>query len=194
MKEKETKEKDVKIKNKDESKKENNKKLSIPLLALIIIALIAIILIIMYIISICNPKKEMKPAPDVEIDYNLLNTEVNNGNITMQSETNAELKDGVKRNIAPKIKQEKSYNDLIIKDAIIEASGGMSQFIAKVQNPYDKSIEENEVEVIFLDENGNEITKLESVIPTLEAKGESEMNLATEIDITNANDYTIKSK
>ena len=66
----------------------------------ILIAIIMLILIAYLLITFSKKEEEpeLKPAPNTTIDYNLLNAERNDGNIVMEDGTNAEVKDGVKRN------------------------------------------------------------------------------------------------
>ena len=90
--------------------------------------------------------------------------------------------------------EQKTYNDMIVKNARIEASGGNSQFIAVVENPYDKPIESEEVEVVFINEDGSEIARIETTFPELEPNGTSELGASTDIDITTAYDFYISLK
>lgn len=160
----------------------------------IIIAILIIVAIAYLIIRFSKPEEELKPAPNTTIDYNLLNVERSNGNIVMENEANAEVKDGVKRNTSSKLVEEKTYNDIKIKDARIEATGGMSQFSATVENPYDENIEEEIVDVVFVNEDGSEITRIETIIPNLEPNSTSEISASTDLDITTAYDFYIEAK
>ncbi len=137
-------------------------------------------------------KKGLEPAPNTTIDYNSLNVEKSNGNIVMENDTNAEIKDGTKRNISDKLVEEKTYNDMKIRDARIEATGGSSQFIATVENIYDKIVETQEIYIVFLNEDGSELTTITTSIPDLEPNSISEINASTDIDITIAYDFYIK--
>lgn len=202
---KEIKQKKNKAKVKEESKKdskkektakekitkENNKKQKL-IKILLIILVIVIFAIIAYFMLTAKPDKELKPAPDIEIDYSQLEVKRDDGQINMTDTEFAKIKDGVKRNNSEKVKEEKEFNSLKILDGAIEASGGMSQFIAVVQNPYDKKIEEQIVKVVFVNQDGSPIAEIESVIPELEPNSENKINIVTELDITNAYDYYIK--
>ena len=160
----------------------------------IIIAILIIVAIAYLIIRFSKPEEELKPAPNTTIDYNLLNVERSNGNIVMENEANAEVKDGVKRNTSSKLVEEKTYNDIKIKDARIEATGGMSQFSATVENLYDENIEEEIIDVVFVNEDGSEITRIETIIPNLEPNSTSEISASTDLDITTAYDFYIEAK
>lgn len=187
--------KDTKVKKEKEEIEENRKEIKINVIKLLVIVLV--IVIITYLLIAFTKKEEepqLKPAPNTTIDYNLLNIERSDGNIVMENGTNAEVKDGVKRNTSSKLTEQKTYNDMIIKDARIEAAGGNSQFIATVENPFDKKIESEEVEVVFTNEDGSELARVETVFPELEPNSTAEINASTDIDITIAYDFYIQRK
>ena len=162
-----------------------------------IVVIVLIVILIAYLLIAFSKKDEdkgLKPAPNTTIDYNLLNVERSNGNIVMEDGTNAEVKDGVKRNTSSKLQEERTYNDMNIRDARIEATGGMSQFAATVENPYDKNIEGEFVDVVFINEDGSELARVETFFPDLEPNSTSEINASTDIDITSAYDFYIEAK
>ena len=190
---KKTNEKEENLKKSNTEGKTSNIKVTIIKVA---IAIIMLILVAYLLITFSKKEEEpeLKPAPNTTIDYNLLNVERSDGNIVMEDDTNAEVKDGVKRNTSTKVTEQKTYNDMIVKNARIEASGGNSQFIAVVENPYDKPIESEEVEVVFINEDGSEIARIETTFPELEPNGTSELGASTDIDITTAYDFYIALK
>lgn len=177
----------------NEKNKKTEKSLRVNAAKCIVVVLIVIVIAYL-IIAFSKKDEELKPAPNTSIDYNLLNVERSNGNIVMEDGTNAEVKDGVKRNTSSKLLEEKIYNDMIIKDARIEASGGMSQFAATVENPYDKNIEGQIVDVVFMNEDGSELARVETFFPDLEPNNTSEISASTDIDITTAYDFYIEAK
>ena len=196
---KETNEKKENVQNKNSQKKSNKKdsqtEKSLGMnVAKFVIAILVVILIAYLIIVFTKKEDKLKPAPNTTIDYNLLNVERSDGNIVMENETNAEVKDGVKRNTSSALVEEKTYNDMKITDARIEAAGGTSQFSAMVENPYDKNIEGEIVDVVFVNEDGSEITRIETFFPDLEPNGTSEISAITEMDITTAYDFYIEAK
>ncbi len=181
---------------KEINKKEKNEK-DIGTNVAKIVVIVLIVILIAYLLIAFSKKDEdkgLKPAPNTTIDYNLLNVERSNGNIVMEDGTNAEVKDGVKRNTSSKLQEERTYNDMNIRDARIEATGGMSQFAATVENPYDKNIEGEFVDVVFINEDGSELARVETFFPDLEPNSTSEINASTDIDITSAYDFYIEAK
>ena len=89
---------------KEINKKEKNEK-DIGTNVAKIVVIVLIVILIAYLLIAFSKKDEdkgLKPAPNTTIDYNLLNVERSNGNIVMEDGTNAEVKDGVKRNTSSK--------------------------------------------------------------------------------------------
>ena len=182
--------------NKEINKKEKNEK-DIGTNVAKIVVIVLIVILIAYLLIAFSKKDEdkgLKPAPNTTIDYNLLNVERSNGNIVMEDGTNAEVKDGVKRNTSSKLQEERTYNDMNIRDARIEATGGMSMFAATVENPYDKNIEGEIVDVVFINEDGSELARVETFFPDLAPNSTSEINASTDLDITSAYDFYIEAK
>lgn len=164
----------------------------------IIISIIVIIIIVTILYFISGQDKEVTESNSVTdnltIDYNLLDVERSNGNIVMENESYAEVIAGVKRNTSQKLKEEKTYNNYIFRDASIEASGGISQFIANIENIYTEDRDVEQIYVVFIDIEGNEIARIETYIPDMEANEISQIYASTEIDITNAYDFYLESK
>ena len=87
--------------------------------------------------------------------------------------------------------KELTYSELLSK---IEAGENISIFNAKVENTLDKDLDGYLVYIIFLDENGNEIDKVETSFPKIE-KGKTGYITATSTkDIATAYDIKIERK
>ena len=171
-------------------KKQNKKVPVICVVAMIIV--VAIVTIIC--IKVIPQKEETEKTLPKEIDYSILDFEVDDGNIQMIDTEFAEVKDGVKRNHAEKVKEEKEYNGYKIKEGAIEATSGISQFIARIYNDTEKMREDEIIEIIFIDKNENEITRVETMIHMMEPNSEGGLQAVTDIDITDAVDYKIEAK
>lgn len=193
-KKKRMREKEVKVDSETKEKRVNKKNLGMNVAKCIVVVLFVIAIAYLIIAFSKTGEEKLAPAPNTTIDYNLLNVETSNGNIVMENDTNAEVKDGVKRNTSSKLLEEKTYNDMKIKDARIEAAGGMSQFTATVENPYDKNIEGEIVNVVFINEDGTELARVETFFPDLEPNSISEINASTDMDIATAYDFYIEAK
>ena len=113
----------------------------------------------------------------------------------MSNLTNSEIdKDGLKINNSPKIKVGIMFNDLQIKDIKIEAGESISIFNAKVENTLNKDLKSYLIDLVFLDENGNEIAKVETTFPELKQGKTGYITATSTKDIATAYELKIERK
>ena len=111
--------------------------------------------------------------------------------IDMTDTENSEIReDGLKVNTSEKIAEGIEFNDFKIEDITIESSGDMAVFNAKVENPYEKDIEEYIIYITFLRKDGSEIAKVETLFPAIPAGETGYISATTPKDIATA--YEIK--
>ena len=157
----------------------------------IMISIGIIIIVTITVIAIILVKHEKEPETEIEIpdifDYS-------DSQVDMNNTENAEIKDGLKRATSEKLQEEKLYNDIKIVRAEITATKNRASFIADVKNEWEKEIQGEIINVIFLKKDGSVIATIETYFPDLEAKGEGQITLSTNEDIANAYDYKIERK
>ena len=167
------------------SMKIKNKKI---LFAIILFVIVIIILTIIFLKYIKKDNKE---------DYFNLEPSVSSAEseIDMSNLTNSEIdKDGLKINNSPKIKEGIMFNDLQIKDIKIEAGESISIFNAKVENTLNKDLKSYLIDLVFLDENGNEIAKVETTFPELKQGKTGYITATSTKDIATAYEVKIERK
>ena len=167
------------------SMKIKNKKI---LFAIILFVVVIIILTIIFLKYIKKDNKE---------DYFNLEPSVSSAEseIDMSNLTNSEIdKDGLKINNSPKIKEGIMFNDLQIKDIKIEAGESISIFNAKVENTLNKDLKSYLIDLVFLDENGNEIAKVETTFPELKQGKTGYITATSTKDIATAYELKIERK
>ena len=167
------------------SMKIKNKKI---LFAIILFVIVIIILTIIFLKYIKKDNKE---------DYFNLEPRVSSAEseIDMSNLTNSEIdKDGLKINNSPKIKEGIMFNDLQIKDIKIEAGENISIFNAKVENTLNKDLKSYLIDLVFLDENGNEIAKVETTFPELKQGKTGYITATSTKDIATAYELKIERK
>ncbi len=167
------------------SMKIKNKKI---LFAIILFVIVIIILTIIFLKYIKKDNKE---------DYFNLEPSVSSAEseIDMSNLTNSEIdKDGLKINNSPKIKEGIMFNDLQIKDIKIEAGESISIFNAKVENTLNKDLKSYLIDLVFLDENGNEIAKVETTFPELKQGKTGYITATSTKDIATAYELKIERK
>ena len=167
------------------SMKIKNKKILFAIILFIIVIIILTIIFFKYI------KKDNKE------DYFNLEPSVSSAEseIDMSNLTNSEIdKDGLKINNSPKIKEGIMFNDLQIKDIKIEAGESISIFNAKVENTLNKDLKSYLIDLVFLDENGNEIAKVETTFPELKQGKTGYITATSTKDIATAYELKIERK
>lgn len=163
-------------------KSKKNKKIFIGVLIAIVILIISVTISVI----ILSPKDEVEEKKEENVFFDYSDSEVD-----MNNTTNAEIKDGLKIATSEKIKEEKIYNDMKVLNAEITATKNRSHFSAMVKNDFDKQIEGEVIDVIFLNQDGSEIARIETFFPDLEPNGEGQITLSSEKDIANAYDFRI---
>ena len=176
-------------KNKDKQTKTQKKSKTLMLITLVIIAIIIITITTITTVkqkqqqnnNQTTQQEEQQEEPDPE--YTL---------IDLNNTENAEIKDGVKQNTSNKLAQEKTYKGMTIKNIKLAAEGGITKFTATVENKTNTNYEGGLITVIFKNEDGSEYSKLETILPPIDAGKTNEIDAGTTADIANAYDFEIQ--
>ncbi len=156
----------------------NSKKRSKIVMTIMVIAMIMIIIGIVYYINKSN-KKEYKEIAEHSL-INMNNTE------------NAEIKEGKKQNTSKKLSEEKEYKGLKIKNIKLIAEGGITKLTAEAENKSKENFKGGKITVVFLNNEGKEISRLETILPSIEIGKIGEIDAGTTADIANAYDLVIE--
>ena len=135
----------------------------------IIISMIAIILILLIVVIIFLIRKEK--------------------NKPLYEEQN-----GKKVNTSRALAEEREFEGLKIKDIKLEYEGYVSRLTATLKNESEDTIESQNAELVFIDKEGNELERLEFLLPQLTGNAESRVNTAITADIADAYDFKIEKK
>lgn len=159
---------------------------------LIVLILILLITIIVLTIILLKNKKDKLENNYLDIKPSISSEK---SEIDMDNLTNSEMaKDGLKVNKSSKIQEGIEFNDLKIKDIKIEAGKNISIFNAKIDNTLDKDLNGYLIDVIFLDESGNEIDRVETTFPEIKKGKTGYITATTTKDIATAYDIKIERK
>ena len=109
----------------------------------------------------------------------------------MNNTQNAKVENGVKENVSEKLKEEKTFESLVIKDINLSAQGGVTRFTATVENK-GGDITDTMVVIRFVNEDGSDYAQLEVLIPTVKAGETTSIDASTTADIANAYNFTIE--
>ena len=108
------------------------------------------------------------------------------------SEYTALYSDGSKLNVSSKLKENKSYQNVIISNIQLTTVNGVNRLLANVTNNSSASTDAQDVSIVFVDSQGNTIATVPGVIPALNAGETAQLNASTTKDIINAYDFRVE--
>lgn len=120
-------------------------------------------------------------------------------NITQEQEQSQEkyvkfLEDGIKLNTSDKLKKDKKFENLKIKDVQLTYRNGVTNLLCNIENVSNENLEMQDVEISLLDENGEVIYKMIGVIEEINAGETKQFNSSVTADFSNAYDFEINKK
>ncbi|MEG0872556.1 MAG: hypothetical protein RSE00_01045 [Clostridia bacterium] len=175
-------------KSKEKSTKTNMQKRDRTIL-IAIIAVVTIAVIVIVIFAVKAKKDDMKKGGT---DNNPGTQQQSNEPVNTE---NVEVKtDGTKENNSSKLKEDKEFEGMAIKDIKLNAQGGLTNFTAKVENKTGKDFDGKPVIIVFTGKDGKEVSTLEAYVGQTKAGGSSMIDASATADLSNAFDFSIKSK
>ena len=160
------------------------------LLLLLVVIVIIIVSIALIIIFRNKQNKDNKDYFNMEPSVSQEKSEIDMNNLT-----NSKIaEDGLKVNTSEKIFNGIEFNDLKITNIKIEASEGVSIFNAKVENTLNKDLKGYLIYLIFLDENSNEIARIETSFTDITKGNVGYITATTKKDIAIAYELKIERK
>lgn len=152
------------------------------------IALIIGLLILLFIvILIVKPKKNKKENANETNDI-VVTEEV-------EEEKYVEvLNDGTKLNTSDTLQEDKEVDGLLFTNIQLTNNNGQTVLLADVTNTTEKKSALTLVDVIILDEKGNELGKVGGIVSPLNPSESTQFNTSMTIDYSNAYDFKIVKK
>ena len=102
--------------------------------------------------------------------------------------------DGVKLNTSAKLNEDRDFEGLKIKDVQLTYRNGVTNLLCNVENTSNNNLKMQDVEISFLDENGDVIYKMAGIIEDINAGETKQFNSSVTADFSNAYDFTINKK
>ena len=102
------------------------------------------------------------------------------------------MEDGTKVNTREKINEAKLVNGLLITNIQLTERDGLTTLLANVTNKGEKKTDFKRLKIVFLDENGNEISTATVFITPLEVGETTELNASATANYINAYDFRIE--
>ena len=157
----------------------------------IIIILLAIAVIVLTVLFVQEKNKEPQQA---EIDMDKLLQEAVR-EVEQGKQNNVELQEDFTRtNISEKLREPRMLGDLEINNIQLEAKDNITVITADVTNRGEIVDGDYEIEIKFLDENGNTIIEILSYINEVQPGETISLSTSTQRDFANAYDMEIVKK
>ena len=106
----------------------------------------------------------------------------------------AELDNWIKINTSKDFNTPKTYKKLEISNIQFTEENGISTLLADIKNTDSTKHEKEEIEIIIIDENDEEIAKIDSVIGGIESGATIKLNASITSNAIDAKDFIIKEK
>ena len=157
----------------------------------IIIILLAIAVIVLTVLFVQEKNKEPQQA---EIDMDKLLQEAVR-EVEQGKQNNVELQeDFTRKNISEKLKEPRMLGDLEINNIQLEAKDNITVITADVTNRGETVDGDYEIEIKFVDEDGNTIIEILSYINEVQPGETISLSTSTQRDFANAYDMEIVKK
>ena len=148
----------------------------------IIILLIVIIIGIVICISLLNLKQDT-------------NNNVTGNDTNEEKESYVEeIENAIKINKSNKLNEAKSVDGLLITNIQLTTKDGMTTLLADVSNNSAQKSNLKMIEIILLDKDGKELTRVNGIIDELEVNEKTQLNIAMTSDYIEAYDFKVEVK
>lgn len=168
----------------------------------VILCIVAILIIILMLVLFL-PKKDNNSVDNGNQNNNNNNNEnsqVENNNIgdtsniiNMENTENVSIEDNKKVNTSSKFKEEKVYNNIVLKDVSLytDANTRITTFTATVENRSNERFNGENLQITFLNNNNEPINSIEIYIDSLDAGSSNSISAFSGDDVANAYDYQV---
>lgn len=105
---------------------------------------------------------------------------------------NAIVENNMKTNTSEKIKTDKKYENLVIKEVTLIGKDNATTFTAKIKNDSNTDFTSKKVTITFLKNDKKTITSKEVSIPNIKAGETTDVTVTMNEDVANAYDYIVE--
>lgn len=149
-----------------------------------VIAIVVVIAIIVIVVMVNKNKGTVESNVPATTDQTAATT----------SENVKVSENGSKENVSTKLKEEKKYEGMSIKDIKLIANANVTEFVATVENTTGTDFTGAPVTIVFTNKTGEEVSRLEAYIGDTKAGQLSYINASATTDLTDAYDFSIVKK
>ncbi len=161
---------------------------------LLILVVIIIIALCVYFLFIRKENENNNENVENNINNTVQETQEEYSLIDMNNTTNVEVNEveNTKINNSAKLKENKTYEGMTIKDITLKAENGMTQILANVENTSGSDFAGEVVELVFINQDGSEYARLDAYIPEVKKGETTSIDANTTSDVSNAFDFSIE--
>ncbi|MDD3303594.1 MAG: FxLYD domain-containing protein [Clostridia bacterium] len=125
-------------------------------------------------------------------EQNNNNENNNNTLIDMENKENVEIKDGEKINNSQKLKEEKQFAGMKVKEInLYTRAEGMTDFNATVENTSGKDFKSQKILIKFFNKDGSEYAILKAYLGDVKTGATAKIDASTTADVSNAYNFEI---
>ena len=154
---------------------------------IVLVSIIAIIIIaIIIVLVVVNKNKSKEPEENATVAQTTTTTTTSE-NVKVQA-------DGTKENVSSKLKEEKKFEGMKVKDIKLKSQSDLTNFTATVENTTDKDFTGKPIVITFTNKSGETVSTLEGYLGDTKKGETSIIDASATTDLSDAYDFSIKVK
>lgn len=154
---------------------------------IVLVAIIAIIVIAIIIVLVVLNKNKSNSPKESTNTAQVTESSSNSGNVKVQA-------DGTKENVSSKLKEEKKFEGMKVKDIKLKSQSDLTNFTATVENTTDKDFTGKPIVITFTNKSGETVSTLEGYLGDTKKGETSIIDASATSDLSDAYDFSIKIK
>lgn len=170
------------------SRVNEGKKKGVNLMAIILIIILIVVVVILLrkaVFKTNNQKNTVTNQKVAETTQNVAKEEEKNVKV---------LEDGTKLNTSSDLSKNKSFENLEFSGMKLTCKNGITNLLCNIKNNSNTKTNMQEVNIVLLDEKGNEIYKMSGIIDEINPGESKEFNTSITADFANAYNFKIEKK
>ena len=120
--------------------------------------------------------------------------QTDNGSTDLSNTENVVIEGNKKTNNSSKLKEEKTYDGMKVKDIKLYSENGLTNFTATVENTSGEDKLNRPIQIVFTDENGAETSVLPGYLGDVKAGEVTYIDASTTADLSNSYDCYIRNE
>ena len=164
-------------------------------MCLVVAIIVAIVLVLVF--AVIKPfDKDKSGGNDGNTNITTPNEQqqTDNGSTDLSNTENVVIEGNKKTNNSSKLKEEKTYDGMKVKDIKLYSEKGLTNFTATVENTSGEDKLNRPIQIVFTDENGAETSVLPGYLGDVKAGEVTYIDASTTADLSNSYDCYIRNE